>query len=167
MKSESINTRPFDTKKSVVRAKEGTRKDSDGWVIRSGGISYSWANKMQRVDIIRQGIPYDAIEILSERLNRPVKSILSLVGIPQTTYNKKKSEHSSLDRHNSELVVLIIELLDFGMMVFNNEEEKFQRWLKKPNLSLGGYTPESFLDTTTGIDEVKFCLNRIESGNFA
>jgi uncharacterized protein (DUF2384 family) len=72
-----------------------------------------------------------------------------------------------LDRSDSELVVLITELIDHGQEVFNHENDKFQRWLKKPNLSLGGNTPESLLDTTTGIDEVNFCLNRIEFGNYA
>jgi uncharacterized protein (DUF2384 family) len=65
------------------------------------------------------------------------------------------------------LIVLISELVDYGKEVFNNEEEKFQRWLKKANLSLGGNSPESLLDTITGIDEIKFCLNRIEYGNLA
>ncbi len=122
---------------------------------------------MERVGIIRQGIPYNSIELISQRLNRPVKSVLTIVGMPQTTYNKKKSEHSLLDSRNSELIVLITELLDYGTEVFNSEEEKFQRWLKKSNLSLGGNSPESLLDTITGIDEVKFCLDRIEYGNFA
>ena len=122
---------------------------------------------MERVNVIRQGVPYSTIERISERLDRPVKAILSIIGIPQTTYNKKKSEHSLLDSRESELIVLLTELLDYGIAVFNNEEEKFQRWLKKPNLSLGGNTPESLLDTTTGIDEVTYSLNRIESGNFA
>lgn len=122
---------------------------------------------MERVGIIRKGIPYDSIEVISKRLNRPVKSILSIVGLPQTTYNKKKSEHLLLDSRDSELILLITELIDYGLEVFNHEEEKFQRWLKKSNLSLGGNSPESMLDTLTGIDEVKFCLNRLEFGNFA
>jgi uncharacterized protein (DUF2384 family) len=62
---------------------------------------------------------------------------------------------------------MITELLDYGLDVFNDEKEKFQRWLKKPNLSLGGNSPESLLDTTTGIDEVNYALNKIEFGNFA
>jgi putative toxin-antitoxin system antitoxin component (TIGR02293 family) len=122
---------------------------------------------MERVNVIRQGIPYAHLESISERLNRPVKTILSIVGIPQTTYNKKKSEHSLLDSRDSELIVLLTELIDYGIIVFNQEEEKFQRWLKKPNLSLGGNSPESLLDTTTGIEEVNNCLNRIEFGNFS
>ena len=81
--------------------------------------------------------------------------------------NKKIGENSLLDSRIRELIVLTTELLDFGVEVFDNDEEKFQRWLKKPNLSLGGISPESLLDTTTGIDEVKFALNRIEFGNLA
>lgn len=87
--------------------------------------------------------------------------------MPQTTYNKKKNEHSLLDQRNSELILLIIELIQYGQEVFNQEKEKFQRWLKKPNISLGGQTPESLLDTTTGIEVVRNCLNRIEYGIFA
>lgn len=48
-----------------------------------------------------------------------------------------------------------------------NTTKPFQRWLQKPNLSLGGKSPESMLDTMTGINEVKFCLNRLEFGNLA
>jgi len=166
MRSRTIRTRPFDTKKSVLKASKSA-KDFTQWVIVSDGKKYAWSNKMERVEVIRHGIPYHTIETISEKLDRPVKSILSIVGIPQTTYNKKKSEHSLLDSRESELIVLITELIDFGQEVFNNENDKFQRWLKKPNLSLGGNSPESLLDTTTGIDEVIFCLNRIEFGNFA
>lgn len=159
-------TIPFNTKASVKKASE-IRKGERKWVLVSDNKTYVWRNNMERVGIIRQGIPYDSIETISKRLNRPVKSVLSIVGMPQTTYNKKKSEHSLLDSRDSELIVLITELIDYGIEVFNNEEDKFQRWLKKPNLSLGGNTPESLLDTITGIDEVQFCLNRIEFGSFA
>lgn len=159
-------TKPFDTKRSVKNA--STRnvviKKS---TLNSDGKEYFWSNKLERVSVIRAGIPYDSIEVISKRLNNPVKSVLAIVGIPQTTYNKKKSEHSLMDSRDSELVILINELIDYGVEVFNNEEEKFQRWLKKSNLAIGGNSPESMLDTITGINEVRFSLNRLEFGNFA
>lgn len=166
MRNSTKKTKPFNTKRSIRKASESELGNKQ-WVIVSDGKKFSWSNRMERVEVIRQGVPYNTIEILSERLDRPVKSILSIVGIAQTTYNKKKSMHSLLDSRDSELIVLITELIDFGQRVFNNENEKFQRWLKKPNLSLGGKSPESLLDTATGIDEVNYCLNRIEYGNFA
>jgi putative toxin-antitoxin system antitoxin component (TIGR02293 family) len=166
MSDKVIKTLPFNTVASIKKASE-LKKNEKKWTLVSDGKTYVWANKIERVGIIRQGIPYNSIETISKRLNRPIKSVLSIVGLPQTTYNKKKSEHSLLDSRDSELIMLITELIDYGIEVFNNEEEKFQRWLKKPNLSLGGNSPESLLDTITGIDEVQFCLNRIEYGNFA
>lgn len=158
-------TKPFDTKRSVLKASGRTLTGNSS--LNLEGKEYSWSNKMERVEVIRAGIPYGSIEAISRRLNNPVKSVLAMVGIPQTTYNKKKAEHSLLDSRNSELVILIIELIDYGLEVFNNEEGKFQRWLKKPNLSIGGSSPESMLDTVTGINEVKFSLNRLEFGNLA
>ena len=166
MINKTSNTIPFNTKKSIRKA-AGQRTSLKTWKIDSGGKHFTWSNKMERVDIIRDGIPYSSIELISDRLDRPIKTVLSIVGIPQTTYNKKKAEESLLDSRDSELILLITELLDHGLEVFNEEKEKFQRWLKKPNLSLGGHSPESLLDTTTGIDEVHFALNRIEFGNFA
>ena len=157
MSENAIKTKTFNTQKSVRKA-TGKMSQDKGW----GRIS-----KMEQIIIIRKGVPYESIEIISQRLNRPIKQILSIVGIPQTTYNKKKSEHALLDRRDSELIMLINELIDFGTDVFNQEEEKFQRWLKKPNLMLDGNPPESMLDTSTGIEEVRSCLNRIEYGNFS
>ncbi|RTY95628.1 DUF2384 domain-containing protein [Flavobacterium sp. GSP27] len=159
-------TKPFDTKRSVQKA-SGNAVNIRKSLLTSDGKEYKWSNKLERVSIIRAGIPYDSIELISKRLNNPIKSVLAIVGIPQTTYNKKKSEHLLLDSRNSELVILINELIDYGLEVFNNEEEKFQRWLKKPNLSIGGSSPENMLDTITGINEVKFSLNRLEFGNLA
>lgn len=158
--------KPFDTKRSIQKAsgKSDLVKSSS---LNTIGKEFKWTNKLERIGVIRAGIPYDSIEMISRRLNNPVKSVLAIVGIPQTTYNKKKSEHSLLDSRNTELVILINELIDYGLEVFNNEEEKFQRWLKKPNLSIGGNSPESMLDTVTGINEVKFSLNRLEFGNLA
>ncbi len=122
---------PFNTKKSIKKA-AGKKDSHKSWAIASDGKTFVWSNKMERVGIIRRGIPYNSIEIISKSLNRPVKSVLSIVGMPQTTYNKKKGEHSLLDSRDSELILLISELIDYGLEVFNEEEEKFQRWLKKP-----------------------------------
>lgn len=166
MKTSDKKTIPFDTQRSVEKAQE-LRGDDNSSLQTSDGKEYTWNGSMERLHLVREGIPYQSIEVISQRLNRPIKSVLNWVGMPQTTYNKKKSDRSLLDSRDSELILLLSELIDFGVEVFNGEHKKFERWMKKPNLSLGGSTPESLLDTVTGISEVKFCLNRIEFGNFA
>ncbi|MFT5336933.1 MAG: putative toxin-antitoxin system antitoxin component (TIGR02293 family) [Luteibaculaceae bacterium] len=164
--SNPLNISPFNTKGSVDKARVG-KTEIPKWTLFADGKSFAWSNRMERVQVIRAGIPYDSIEIISKKMNSPVKLFLNLVGLAQTTYNKKKVSHSLLDSRDSELILRISELIDFGLDVFNSEEEKFQNWMIKPNLALNGIPPIKFLDTISGINEVKFCLNRIEHGNFA
>ena len=166
MKKEIRKMRVFDPKESIGRARVA-RTPHPIWKLKSEGNEYTWTSKLERVNIIRIGVPYASIDVISKRINVPVKEVLHIFGLPQTTYNKKRREKSLLNGRDSEVVLLLTELVDFGVEVFNNEEDKFQRWMKKQNLSLGGNTPESLLDSITGIQEVKNCLNRFEYGNLA
>jgi len=58
-------------------------------------------------------------------------------------------------------------LLLLGLPQTTYNKDKFQNWLAKTNLSLGGVAPKSLFDSLTGIQEVKNCLNRLEHGNLA
>lgn len=156
----------FDTKESIRRART-KRKGKTQWSLKVPNGEYIWSNKLERIDLIRRGLPYESIEIISKRTDLSVKHILTILGVPQTTYNKKKRDQDLLNGRDSEVVLELTELLDFGLEVFNNEREKFQRWLKKPNVSLGGVKPQSLFDSVTGIQEVKNSLNRLEYGNMA
>lgn len=160
----SAGTKRYNPKKSIKRA---SKAGSPKWRIKVTEVEYVWATKMDRVNIIREGLPYESIEVISQRAGLPVKKVLSLFGVPQTTYNKKKRDKELLSRRDSEVVLVLTELLDFGLEVFNNEAKKFQRWLKKSNISLGSATPESLFDSLTGIQEVRNSLNRMEYGNLA
>lgn len=166
MEKQISKQRIFNPKESISRAKVA-RASSPKWSLESEGHEYTWTSKLERVGIIRTGVPYASIEVISKRINVPVKEVLHLFGLPQTTYNKKRREKSLLNGRDSEVILLLTELVDFGIEVFNHEEDKFQRWMKKINFSLGDTTPESMLDSITGIQEVRNCLNRIEYGNLA
>lgn len=125
----------------------------------------TWSTKIERLDLIRDGLPYDAIEHISSKANLPVRDMLVSLGLAQTTYNKRKREQERLNRRDSELLLVLFETLDFGVEVFNNEVDKFHRWLKKVNISLGGVTPVDLFDSITGIGEVRLALYRLEYGN--
>lgn len=159
-------SKALDPKKSIKRART-VRKEGSKWVIVTSGGKVTWGNKLERVAIIRKGLPYESIEVIGQKADMPVKQVLHYLGVAQTTYNKKKREKDHLSGRDSEVVLVLSEVLDFGLEVFNNEEEKFQRWLKKPNLSLGGVAPESLFDSLTGIQVVRNALNRLEYGNMA
>jgi len=137
------------------------------WQIELADLTFTWSNAGDRIALLRQGLPYDVIEVVSNQASLPVKDFLHLLGIAQTTYNKKKREGAVLDSRHSEMILILTEVLDFGLTVFNDESEKFSRWLSKPNISLGGECPTHLFDSLTGIQEVKYCLNRIEYGSLA
>ncbi len=166
MKDENIKRTVFNPKESIKRA-EFAKVSLPKWKLITEGNEYKWTSKLDRVKIIRKGVPYGSIDVIGKRMNLPIKEVLHIFGLPQTTYNKKRREKSLLNGRDSEVVLLLTELVDFGIEVFNNEEEKFQRWMKKSNLALGGNTPESLLDSITGIQEVRNSLNRLEYGNLA
>lgn len=158
-KEKSGDIKWYDPKRSIQRAR------NPKWRLKFAEDEYEWSTLTDRVNIIRKGLPYESLEVLCKRIDLPVKQVLQLFGIPQTTYNKKKKDKDLLSGRDSEVVLVLTELLDFGLEVFNDEKEKFQRWLKKPNISLGEVPPESLFDSLTGIQEVKNCLNRLEYGN--
>ncbi len=156
----------FDPKMSLERAQRENRIKSK-WSIKLSENEYVWETKLERVALIRKGLPYGSIEVISKSADLPVKKFLHLLGVPQTTYNQKKKKQDLLSGRDSEIVLILTELLEYGKSVFNDEIDKFHRWLKKPNISLGGVRPDSFFDSLTGIEVVRNTLNRIEYGNFA
>lgn len=162
----TTNMKAFDPEKSVKRAGRIRGADDDWEIVTSRG-KYTWRSKSERVALLRKGLPYESIEVIGQKANLPVRQVLHYMGVPQTTYNKKKRDNDLLSGRDSEVVLVLSEVLDFGIEVFNNEKEKFQRWLSKPNLSLGSVAPESLFDSLTGIQEVRSALNRLEFGNMA
>jgi len=160
------STKSFNPQKSIKRAKHSSAKKVH-WTIQIDKEKIDWASNIERINIVRKGLPFKSIEVISKRANLPVKQMLILLQIPQTTYNKKKKENHLLDRRDGEIILVLSEVLQYGLSVFNEEEEKFHRWLKKTNPSLGAVSPESLFDSLTGIQEVRNSLNRLEYGNLA
>lgn len=158
----------LDIKKSLQRARIASKnRNESSFHLTIDNREFSWSGYEDKIQIIRNGLPYAAIEALSKRSNIPVKHYLNALQIVQTTYNKKKKAKSILSKKDSEFIVMLTELFDYGCKVFNDETDKFQRWLQKPNISLGGVSPDSLFDSFLGIQKVKNSLDRLEYGNFA
>jgi len=158
-------TKKFRVSKSIRKAAKSETKSN--WSIKLSKKVYTWSENAERIKLIRERLPYESIEVLSKKANLPISQLLLLLGLPQTTYNKKKKENAILNSQHSEIILVLNELLEYGLAVFNDEKGKFQNWLTKTNLSLGGVAPKSLFDSLTGIQEVKNCLNRLEHGNLA
>lgn len=127
----------------------------------------AFRNPIGKLERIRKGVSYSTLEHMSRGSALPIKQLLVLLGMPQTTYNKRKRENENLSIRDTELLFVLYETLRYGYEVFNNERSLFERWLHVANPSLGGYTPVSLFDTIIGIQEVKHCLHSIDYGTLA
>ncbi len=120
-----------------------------------------------KVDEIRAGVLYTKLDEIAELAGVPIHRVLSLFDIPQTTYNKRKREAQLMGTRDTELTIYMEQTLRFGLEVFNDEIGKYQHWLDKPIISLGGVTPLSLFDSITGIERVRDVLYALEYGNLA
>lgn len=80
VKDNTSGNNSFDPLKSVRRtqiAKANSRK----WSIKVPGKTFFWSSKMDRISIIRNGLPYESTEIISPKANFPIKKILQLLDL--------------------------------------------------------------------------------------
>lgn len=56
------------------------------------------------------------------------------------------------------------EILKYGLSVFNNEKDKFRRWLNSPIIALNGRKPVELFGSQAELNEVKRILDKIEYG---
>jgi putative toxin-antitoxin system antitoxin component (TIGR02293 family) len=155
------------TKAAAEASPTVLRNPQSRWSLVIDGQLLVWSQMKDRIAVIRAGLPSQSVEAFSHQHQVSIKQLLQWMHLPQTTYNKKKTSGTALGPHETERILLLVELFDFGYEVFNQENEKFHRWLRKPNPALGGVTPEELLDTYTGFDEVYDLLIRIDQGIFA
>jgi len=59
------------------------------------------------------------------------------------------------------------EVLNYGLEVFNNEIDKFQRWLTTQCPAIGDCYPLELLDDDEGLKQVENVLHRINYGIYS
>lgn len=135
----------------------------------ANGEFNDWDDESQRYDIIqlvREGIPY--ADFLDFFRNDPFtdKEWSEYLGISTRTLDRYKMGQKSFPAKQSERIIEIKRLMDYGESVFE-DYGNFMEWLETSNIPMGGITPKGILDTTIGINMVHDQLGRIEHGILA
>ncbi|MBI5443015.1 MAG: DUF2384 domain-containing protein [Deltaproteobacteria bacterium] len=111
---------------------------------------------------LEEGLPYAALEALTERLELSQGEVLSSLALTARTLARRKKEHR-LHAVESDRLYRVARITARAFDVFG-DEEKARRWLHKPNRSLGGKVPLELLTTDVGAQHVDDILGRIEHG---
>jgi putative toxin-antitoxin system antitoxin component (TIGR02293 family) len=135
----------------------------------ANGEFNDWDDESQRFNIIklvREGIPYN--DFLDFFKNEPFseKEWADYFGVSTRTLDRYINENKNFPAKQSERIIEIKRLLNFGENVFE-DNDNFMAWMSMQNIAMGGIVPKKLLDTSIGINMVYDQIGRIEQGIFA
>ena len=133
------------------------------------------AGPLERVALIRRGIPAVAVKQLLAEVPMGQGAGLAALNLPVATINKKVKQQAALSPDETERVLGLARLLGQvqTMVAESGEPAGFDagawlaRWLTEPLPSLGGTRPADLLDTMEGQGLVSTALAQLQSGAYA
>lgn len=117
------------------------------------------------VRVVRDGLPYASLEVLTRMLGLEVSAVGAVVGIPGRTLARRKHDRA-LSPVESDRLYRLAHVTHLAVAVLGGVEPA-RRWLARDNRSLGGVAPISLLDTDIGCRQVEEALARINHGIYA
>lgn len=82
------------------------------------------------------------------------------------TYSRYKKTKKNLGPSQSEKILKLKSLFQYGITVFGNKES-LASWMQKPSFGLDNIVPNEAIKTSTGIDMVLNELTNIAYGNLS
>jgi putative toxin-antitoxin system antitoxin component (TIGR02293 family) len=130
---------------------------------------------MGRVDLVKQGVPPEALGLLAADMGITREQLYATLGVPRATMERKMREHRLLNQDESERVVGIARLVGQveHMVRESGDPEGFNAsrwvaaWLERPLPALGGARPGGLMDTAEGRDIVSSLVGQMQSGAYA
>lgn len=115
---------------------------------------------------LKRGLPASAFDRLKDELGLAAETLADITGVSTRTLARRKQRAEPLAPATSERLLRIARLYEIATDVLGGEAEA-RRWLKTPNVALGGQTPLDYSDTEPGAREVEDLLGRLAHGVFA
>ena len=118
------------------------------------------------IEIANKGVNANAIKNFRTYFNLPRTSTANMLNISEPTLYRWIRANKNLDRNSSVKLFEMADLFLYGSEVFESKEN-FLKWMKLPNLALGGMEPMELVEIPGGITKVSDVLGRIEHGIFS
>lgn len=117
------------------------------------------------ISAIRRGFPSLVLDSFAANLGATNSELGEIIGLSARALAGRKRKNY-LSPHESERLLRAAKTVARAEDVLGDLANGFA-WLKTPNISLGGVTPVSLIDTEIGSELVADVLGRIEHGIFA
>jgi len=129
----------------------------------SGLLSYQVENRPALIHRIRQGEARSRVDEVAGRIGLTDREMADILNLSERSLHRQAAE-KTLDSNKTERLLLLEQLIEHGLSVFDGQQAVFARWLRSPRPSLGNVAPVTLLDTLAGFGFVDDELSRIEEG---
>ena len=126
----------------------------------------NFTNFYDLVIVTRDGLPFESLEAAQYLMPFSLQEWSAILQVSTRSIDRLKKEKKKLGVSQSEKLIEITLLFDYGVQVFGSKS-KFSKWLERNNTGLGGLEPKSLLDTSLGMKAIETALSRIEYGILA
>lgn len=106
---------------------------------------------------IREGIPFERLQRLAERLALTQETLTRVLGISERTLQRRK-ETGRLHPEESDRVERLSRVWRLALRAFDDEADDARAWLTTPKRALDDETPVEHLDTEPGVRAVSEML---------
>lgn len=163
--------------KSPARAKLDEIRRKRRKATGSGIVSYIVNGSLEKktgngemganlVRILEGGLPVNELDVLQKSLAISTEKLAEMVGISKATFHRYKGAGSKLELGTADRVVRFARLMGKAAKVFGDPENA-RKWLKSPQVGLGGGVPLNYAKSEVGAREVENLLGRIEYGVYS
>lgn len=139
----------------------------DGSIILAGASDKpeSHMTAIEKMDMVRTGVSKTDLENLKQKADLDYEELARALSVTRATLiNKKGAEKFNVSL--SERIIGLADIYSYGYAVFE-DEDRFNKWMFKPNQALAGKTPYEFIDNQFGREEVRNIIGRIEYGVYS
>jgi putative toxin-antitoxin system antitoxin component (TIGR02293 family) len=156
-----------DTAMSGTRA--SARNGQQVWSRSDRAINLYRASTLERVNIVKQGVPASYLLVLTTCMAIPKEKLYRTIGLIRATVDRKARERKVLNQDESERVVGIARLVGQAQSLVQESggAKWLAAWLDRPLPALDGRRPAEFMDTAEGRALVSDLLAQQQSGAYA
>ncbi|MBK7001606.1 MAG: DUF2384 domain-containing protein [Rhodoferax sp.] len=159
--------------KSVAKAE--TLMYGNGMRTESKYLLMFKASPSERIDIIRKGVPAEALVITGTDMGMPKERLLAFLHFPRSTINRRISKKEPLPPEFSERMIGLQKLIGQveSIMADSGYDQNFNaahwvaQWLEQPLPALANAKPADYMDTVEGQELVAGLLAKMQSGAYA
>ena len=117
------------------------------------------------IELLRQGMRFETVQNIVKKTCVSRNELSDILHISVRQMNRYEPD-SLLSTEQSGFVYEFSRLYVRGLDIFG-DQETFEKWLKRPQMSFGMQTPLSLLDTSEGFRQINDLLSQIEYGYYS